>query len=119
MSNPVWPASLPCPTDQSVQYQALVEPVLSTSMETGAPKRRRRFTAVPEQFSCTVYLTQDQCVALDQFVQNTLSDVLPFDWKHFRTGDPATYVFNKRPVYQLVAAGANIWQASLDLVTVP
>lgn len=119
MSNPTWPTSLPGPTDQNPQYQALVDPVLSTSMETGAPKRRRRFTAVPESFSCSLILTQDQCTALDQFVINTLADVLPFDWKHFRSGDPATYVFAKRPTYALAAAGANLWTAQLDLVTVP
>lgn len=119
MTNAVWPASLPIPTDQGVQYQALSEPVLTTDMETGAPKRRRRFTAVPEEFTCSLYLTSDQVATLKQFVEVTLSDVMPFDWVDWRTGDPATYVFNKRPVYQLVAAGAGIWQASLDLVTVP
>ncbi len=119
MSNPTWPAALPVPTDQNPQYQPLVEPVQTSSMETGAPKRRRRFTAVPETFSCSLLLTQAQCTALDQFVQNTLSDVLPFDWKHFRSGQPATYVFASRPKYVLAAAGANLWTASLELVTVP
>lgn len=119
MSNTTWPASLPCPTDQNVQYSALVEPVLKTSMETGAPKRRRRFTAVPESFTCSVILTQAQVAALKQFVEVTLADVGPFDWKDFRTGDPVTYVFDARPKYTLAAAGANLWQADLSLVTVP
>lgn len=119
MANPVWPASLPCPTDQNVQYSAILEPVQTTSMETGAPKRRRRFSAVPETFTCQVILTQAQVATLKQFVEVTLADVGPFDWKDFRTNEAATYVLSKRPVYALAAAGANLWQVALELVTVP
>lgn len=119
MANPTWPALLPVPSDQSLSYTALVEPVQTTSMETGAPKRRRRFSAVPETFACTLVLTQAQVSTLKQFVQNTLADVLPFDWKDFRDGTVATYVFAKRPVYTLAAAGADLWQVQLELTTVP
>lgn len=119
MSNPVWPSTLPIPTDQSVSYTALIEPVLTTSMETGAPKRRRRFTAVPETFTCQLMLTQDQRTALDQFAKATLSDVLPFDWTDWRSGDPLTYVFSKRPVYALASGAASLWTATIELVTVP
>jgi hypothetical protein len=107
------------PIDESLSYAPLVEPVLATQMETGAPKRRRRFTSVPEAFNCTLVLTQAQVATLTAFVATTLQDVLPFDWKDFRDGTAATYVFQKRPGYNLTAVGANLWKVPLDLMKVP
>lgn len=49
----------------------------------------------------------------------TLKDVLPFDWKDFRDGSAATYVFQKRPGYNLSAAGANLWKVPLELMKNP
>lgn len=119
MPNPIWPASLPAPIDESLSYAPLVEPVITTQMETGAPKRRRRFTAVPETLNCTLVLTRAQITTLQTFVATTLQDVLPFDWKDFRSGTAATYVFQKRPGYNLTAAGANLWKVPLELMKVP
>lgn len=119
MANATWPSSLPVPTDESLSYVPLVEPVITTQMETGAPKRRRRFTAVPEAFTCTLVLTKAQLATLNTFVCTTLQDVLPFDWKDFRDGSAATYVFQKRPGQNLAAAGANLWKVPLELMKVP
>ena len=119
MPNPSFPSTIPGPIDEGMAYAPLVEPVLSTSMETGAPKRRRRFTNVPEKFTCTLVLNKAQLAALNTFVVTTLQDVLPFDWKDFRDGSAATYVFQKRPGYNLTAVGANLWKVPLDLMKVP
>lgn len=119
MSNPTWPASLPVPINENLAYAPLVDNVLTTQMETGAPKYRRRFTAVPQSFTCTLILTAAQMTTLDTFVAITLLDVLPFDWKDFRGGGTATYTFQKRPTYALAASGANLWKAQLDLVKMP
>jgi hypothetical protein len=116
MANPTWPASLPVPLDEGMSYAPFVENVTTTQMETGSPKRRRRFTAVPETLTCTLILTAAQMATLEAFVATTLQDVLPFDWKDFRDGRIATYYFQKRPSYALAAAGANLWKAQLELV---
>lgn len=110
---PSWPSSLPVPTDQSMQYAPLVDPVQTTQMETGAPKRRRRFTNVPLAFTATLILTSAQVDTLDTFIVTTLQDVDSFDWKDFRDGSAATYVFTKRPVYSMLAQG--LWSASIEL----
>lgn len=115
MANATWPASLPSPTDEGMSYAPLMDNVITSQVETGAPKRRRRFTAVPDKATITLVLTQSQMATLDTFVQTTLADVLPFDWKDFRDGSPATYVFTKRPTYTLFAVGANLWKATLEL----
>lgn len=59
MTNPLWPASLPqYPDDDgSSAYAPVMEPVIATSMETGAPKYRRRVTYIPETFTGNVTLT--------------------------------------------------------------
>lgn len=113
MANPTWPYNLPGPTDQGMSYEPLVENVISSSVETGAPKRRRRFTNVPDKATFTLVLTGEQCATLDTFVATTLKDVLPFDWKDFRSGASTTYVFIKRPSYRLAAR--DTWTATLEL----
>lgn len=120
MSNIAWPAALPGPLDQGMSYTPLFEPVLSTTMEAGAPKRRRRVSVVPETFECSLLISKAQVAALKYFISQTLAEVLPFEWKDFRDGSPMTYVFSKRPVYTLAAAGtAQLWHAQLQLITVP
>ena len=58
MANPTWPATLPSPIDESLNYAPLVDNVITSNMETGAPKRRRRFTAAPEALTCTLVLNK-------------------------------------------------------------
>lgn len=115
MANPVWPTSLPVPLQQGAQYEPLIENVITSSVETGAPKRRRRFTAVPDKFTGQLILTATQVATLNTFVVTTLKDVLPFDWKDFRTGSACSYVFSKRPVYARVPDSRLLWTASLEL----
>lgn len=119
MANPTWPATLPTPLADSGQYAPLIENVITTNMETGAPKRRRRFTAVPETYTGSILVDGTQATALDTFVVVTLQDVLPFDWKDFRTGAAASYVFQKRPTYARVAGSHGLWRVSLELMMVP
>lgn len=116
MANPAWPATLPRPIAAGAGYSPLVENVASTDMETGAPKRRRRFTAVPEKFEASLRLTAAQTTTLKTFVEITLKDVGLFDWVDFRTGAAATYYFNKRPEYKSASGNALYWDATLDLV---
>lgn len=119
MANTPWPTTLPLPETSALAYAPLIDPVIQTSMETGAPKRRRRFTAVPETLTCTLILAQDQLATLRAFVATTLQDVLPFDWIDFRDGTAATYVFAKRPSHNFDAPGAKLWRVQLDLIKVP
>jgi hypothetical protein len=119
MPNPTWPAELPAPLNESGQFAPLVDNVIATQMETGAPKRRRRFTAVPEAYSGTVLLTGAQTETLRTFVATTLQDVLPFDWTDWRNGSTATYVFQRRPTFSRVQGAADRWKASIELMKVP
>lgn len=116
MANPAWPETLPLPLANGANYAPLVENVASTDMETGDPKRRRRFTSVPERFSSTVRLTAAQCETLRTFKADTLADVGLFDWIDFRSGAAATYYFQKTPEYRSTGGNARYWDATLELV---
>ncbi len=119
MSNPTWPSTLPSPiADGSLQYAPLFEPVLATNMEAGAPKYRRRVTYVPETCQATVELTGTQWTTLITFYDTTLKGVGRFDWKDFRTGDAATYVFTKRPAPTQMANQPRYWSVQLQLLKV-
>ena len=116
MANAQWPDSLPKITSDTFAYAPLVDNVIESSVETGAPKRRRRFTYVPETLTGTLLLTGAQCATLRDFVATTLQDVLPFDWIDLRDRSAASYIFQKRPGYKQVVSGVDFWQVSLELV---
>lgn len=116
MANPGWPVSLPVPLVQGVSYTAGTN-VIRTQMDVGAPKLRRRFTAVPETVAFNLVLTEAQVQVLQDFVEITLSDVLPFDWIDFRkpNGTAVTYRFTKRPTFTPRSAAGNRWVAAIEL----
>lgn len=118
VANPVWPESLPPPLTGQAGYEPAVENVLTTGMDTGAPKRRRRFTRVPEKFSTVIQLDAAQYLVLKDFTETVLKDVGAFDWVDWRTDAVQTYYFTARPKYQHVANSVGLWQASLELMTI-
>lgn len=118
MANPSWPSTLPKPQLGSANYVPMFDPVLRTSMEAGAPKTRLRVTAVPETFTGQLMLTSAQLATLRTFYATTLKYVGAFDWVDFRSGAAKTYVFSKPPAQSKVANHADLWQVSLELMTV-
>lgn len=91
--------------------------VIRTQMDAGVAKARRRFTAAPETLTFNLVITEEQLQVLQDFVEITLSDVLPFDWIDFRkpTGTSVTYRFTKRPSYSPRSAAGNRWVAAIEL----
>jgi hypothetical protein len=120
VSNPAWPSSLPqYPlNDGNTKYAPLFEPVLTTSMEVGAPKRRRRVTYIPETCNCNVLLTGAQWATLDTFLRTTIKEAGQFDWKDFRLNATATYVFKTRPQPVANAGEIDSWTVALDMLKV-
>lgn len=118
MANPTWPVTIPGPTSDSVSYEPLFDNIIKSQMEVGQ-KTRRRATFCPDKAAFKLVLNKAQYQALDAFYKTTLKEVLPFDWKDFRDNSPRTYAFQSAPKYSLAAPGANLWYATLDLVTLP
>ncbi len=116
MANPSWPATLP--QDPFAEDGAAYKPgsnAVRTQMDAGAPKMRRRFTAVYETLQFTLVLSKADYATLMTFVVTTLLDVLPFDWIDFRTGNAAVYRFTKRPDAAYFAGNGDYWTVSIDL----
>lgn len=114
-----WPSTLPQAPLQNASYAPAVDNVITSNMETGAPKTRRRFTFVPETFTGSLLLTTAQVATLKTFVATTVKDVLPFTWKHFQNGSAQNYVFTKRPTYTYLTDSGGYWTAEIELRTTP
>jgi hypothetical protein len=118
MSNPAWPSTLPDPNAGSAQFSPSFDPLLSTPMEGGPAKRRRRATWVPEKFSCSLRLSAAQVATLKAFVETTLQVANPFDWVDYRTGTTTTYAFVTTPSYADIASAPGYWVATMELIQV-
>ncbi|NMW23859.1 hypothetical protein HFP05_05465 [Rhodanobacter denitrificans] len=120
MANPTWPSTLPAPQADSSASFGAPNNVIETGMETGSPKRRRRFTAVEIAFTCTLKLSKTQLATLETFYYTTLAQVLPFDWTDFRTGSTATYCFTKDGYTSSYIQGSiDRWSVSMKLARKP
>lgn len=74
--------------------------VITTDMETGVPKKRRRFTKTKDDVSGSIHLPYDKYDVLDTFYKvTTASGVIPFDVTHPITKAPAKARFAAPPTY--------------------
>jgi len=116
MANPTWPDSLPPPLVSGAAVSPSFDNVLETSMETGAPKSRRRCSRVPKKLVLSLSLSSDQIATLDYFREVVLLEVSPFDWVNPVTGDVATYVFvNPRPSHTPDDTQEDVWTSAINL----
>lgn len=94
--------------------------VITSAMDTGSPKRRRRFTAVPRKVTIPVTFTGQQRKEFDVWFRDTIKDgALPFDWEDPVTDELVSYHFFDRPEWGLIRgghiAGDRIWTSILNL----
>lgn len=123
MSNPSWPAALPqTPLIEGFSEQ-LGDGTIQTNTDTGPPKFRRRFTAVPKMFALKLRLTSAQVDTLEAFWQNTLAcGSLKFDWVNPRDQSAATFSFMKNgssSAPTIAANDAGVYTASFSLIQWP
>lgn len=116
MPNPVWPTSLPPPLVSGATIGPAFDNVLETSMENGPSKSRRRFTRVPKKLTLSLSLSSDQIDTLDDFRENVLQEVLPFDWVDPVSGETNTYVIiNPRPSSVPDDTEDDVWTTTINL----
>ncbi len=121
MANFSWPEELPkTPFSDGVPDYKPTDNTIRTSTGAGPHKLRRRFTAVPEDVTLQLILTEDQMQVLFDFAKSSLGEVGPFDWVDFRTGNPATYRFKAgySSIKQKWFAG-DMWTIDIDLELLP
>ena len=110
-----WPLTLPQNLELEGFEETAPNTIISTQMETGAPKRRQRYTAAIRPIKGSVFLTsRQQRQDLDDFFCNTLAGgSLPFTWAHPITLDSVTMAFSSQPKYSVL--GVNNFRATLAL----
>lgn len=84
---PSWPATLPA-IEKEGYSETPPDTSISTTMEAGPPKVRRRASAGVRKLIAPLTLSKAQTQILDDFYVTTLAGgVLPFDWTHPRTDE--------------------------------
>lgn len=117
MSIPVWPASLPQAFDSDAYQETPPNLAVSTDMDIGPAKRRRRFSAGVIAIKGAIKpLTKEQSETLVSFYLDGLQSVLRFSWTHPRTGDAAEFRFRAPP--EISSRGAT-YIATIDLEILP
>lgn len=103
----VWPPSLPQAPLIAGHSEQPQDQTISTSMDKGPEKTRRRITAGYTSMPVQFVLTAAQVTTFESFWDSTIAaGALPFDFTHPRTG--ATVSVKASPaVYQLSPAGDN------------
>lgn len=111
-----WPPSLPQRVRADGFEEAPPNLTVRTPMDSGAPKVRRRFSAAPRQFSCSLVLTAAQTDTLDQFYYSTLvGGVEAFDWVHPRTLAAGSFTLIGPPAYSAAGGGMFVARFTLQL----
>lgn len=76
---PTWPTELPRRVLQEGFNKGFGDGRLSTKMESGLPKTRRRFSAVGKPVQAAINLSTDQSARLERFYdEDTAGGALPF-----------------------------------------
>jgi hypothetical protein len=84
---PAWPGTLPQKPLQSGFNESLKNLVITTQMDSGPAKVRRRFTAGVKKYSVSFLMTSDQLSTFEIFYNDTiLGGALSFDFPDPRTG---------------------------------
>ena len=115
MPAPVWPTSLPTNLQVSDYGETGTEVTVSTQMDVGNPKIRRRQTAKMEVFKGSLTLTKIQMATLMSFYDSDCAGgAISFTWKQFRTGVSALMRFAKHPDISAITADKYIAQLEFE-----
>lgn len=106
MSTILWPTTLPAFVTEESYSETAADLTIESSVDQGAPKVRRRFTAKYKPLQLSIMCTHEQAAAFETFYYETTSVVLPFDWVHPRTQQPVTMRF-KKPVPSFATSGGD------------
>lgn len=115
-----WPSTLPCFLVDGYQ-ESPVSTVLSSNVDGGAPKYRRRYTKGYRNIQASVFMTSEQVEEFEEFFENEMIDVIPFGKENPRTGKPMSCLMVGDEPYTItpIDDGQQFWRVSFTIQTVP
>jgi hypothetical protein len=116
-----WPGTLPDTALMEGLIYAPMDQSVSTQMETGPPKRRRRFSTDVIPVQVPLILTGTELTAFLAFYNTTLDGgSAPFTWKDPRLDTTVTFQFTAAPAWRPLRAhgtpASRLWAGELSLV---
>jgi len=117
MANAVWPPGITQWVDQGTFREILPNPSIRSEMDSGDPKTRRRFSAVPRQFSASIECDDAEYALFYTFYTTAVyGDALPFDWVHPIERTLMTFKFNGE--ISRVVRGGQTYRLSFNMTEV-
>ena len=105
----IWPAGLPQKFDKEDFNEKLGDNVITTNMDSGPPKKRRRFTAAIDDISGKMFMTREQANTLETFYRVTCADgTVNVEMNHPRKGTPAVLQWAAAPGLTPELDGINV-----------
>ena len=115
MAIPAWPTSLPQFSLRQGYSEGFKQTVIRSTMDSGATKRRARFTNSPTILNVTMPMNDAELATFKTFFEDTLvNGALSFTFPHPRLGTTVTVVFRNDPT-PFVPEGGNTYILNLNL----
>lgn len=112
---PSWPTTLPEFVLREGFREGFKDLVIRSKMDTGASKRRRRFSDGPEEHKFPLFLTSAELDIFKEFYETELaSGALSFQKIHPRTEVLETWAFTG-PIPPVTAIGPDVYSVILPL----
>ncbi len=110
-----WPSDLPFLVLREGYEEGFKDIALYTKMDSGATKRRRRFSDAPEKYTLPIEFTSVQLDIFKEFYRVDLKGgSLSFSNPHPRTGASETWAFTG-PIASVQASGFNTYIVKLPV----
>jgi hypothetical protein len=117
---PAWPLTLPQRPLLDGFSWGTADGLISTAMDNGPPKVRRRYTAATVPLQCVWALSYAQVLIMRAFVLDDLAGAaLSFTWPDPLTGDPVTARFDPQRLPSYQPAGPVRWRAAAGVWILP
>ncbi len=116
---PTWPVTLPQFALQSSYSEGFKRTVLRSTMDSGATKRRSRFTNSPTSLRVTMPMNDAELLIFKTFYEDELANgALNFTFPHPRLGTTVTVAFTEDP-QPIVPEGATTYFLRMSLEILP
>lgn len=116
----LWPPTIPqMPLIDSYEEVA-PNIILRSSVETGAPKVRRRYTAAATQITCRYSLTRAELAIFDDFFFGPAAGgAVQVDWPHPWRHETVRIRFREQPRYSNAGHPDDAWVVAVALEVLP